>query len=137
MEKKTSNKSGQEGEIILFVVFVVLFLVLFVSLFLARTLARQSKTSSNVVNSIQAYYIADTEAENILYFLSNTSAENAETLLQPDVDLTGYLDLNCFDGNTTCAKNYSAKVSDPGSSTLKIDIIGTQDRTSRAIQLFW
>lgn len=137
MEKKTETKSGEAGEIILFVIFVVLFLVLFVSLFLSRTLARQSKTSTNVVNSIQAYFVADTGAENVLYFLTNTSSEDADDLLQPGNDLTGYLDVNCFDGNPTCAQSYTAKVSDPGSGNLKIDIIGTQDRTSRAIQLYW
>ncbi|MFA7170148.1 MAG: hypothetical protein WC178_04860 [Candidatus Paceibacterota bacterium] len=130
MKKIINYKKGESGEIILFVIFVVLFLVMFVSLFLSRMLARQAKTAASVANSVKSYYVADTGAENVLYFLATTEGDS-EDILRPGMEIA--LDSSLFDDLSSC----SARVSDPGTSTLKIDIIGTRNKISRAIQLFW
>lgn len=125
MFKKNIYKKKESGEIILFVMFVVLFLVMFVSLFLSKLLTRQAKTSSSTLNSVQAYYIADTGAENTLYVLSQT------TTLPPEGESVG-IATNLFPGHSC-----SAVVAISNPTTLKINIIGTYKYTSRAIELFW
>lgn len=125
MLKENIHYKKESGEIVLFVMFVVLFLVMFVSLFLSKILTRQSKTSSSTLNSVQAYYIADTGAENVLYILSQT------TTLPPEGESVD-IDSNLFPGSSC-----SAVVATSNPTTLKINIIGTYKYTSRAIELFW
>lgn len=129
MKIKTKLLKKDSGQVIMFIIFVVLFLVLFVSLFISKSLMKQSKASVSVVNSVQAYYIADTGTENVLYYL----AENAEETLTQGEEIP--LD-NPF---VSLGGDYAAYASEiTGISTLKkIDIVGTYKSTSRAIQLFW
>lgn len=82
MNKKTKVSNKNSGQIILFIVFVILFMVMFVSLYISKSLARHSKVSTGVVNSVQAYYVADTGSENVLYYLATMPATT--TLNQGD-----------------------------------------------------
>jgi len=128
MNKKTKASGKESGQIILFIVFVILFMVMFVSLYISKSLARHSKVSNGVINSVQAYYVADTGSENVLYYLSTMPP--AATLNEGD---TIPLDnaLAPYGGSTM------AVVSEADATTMKIDIVGTYENTSRAIQLFW
>jgi hypothetical protein len=129
MKKNIKNQRRESGQVIMFVIFVVLFIVLFVSLFISSTLNKQSKIAIAAANSVQAYYIADSGAENVLYEISQMA--DGETLSEGvfaiDPLFTAY-------GGTSSA-NVSDTV-DTGTQD-KIDIIGTYKNTSRAIQLFW
>ncbi len=130
MKKNMKISKEQSGQVIMFVLFVVLFIVLFVSLFISNTLNKQSKVAIAAANSVQAYYIADSGAENVLYKISQMAA--GETLSEGPF----YIDpLFAAYGGTS-----SAHVSDTVSTGAQdeIDIIGTyKNSTSRAIQLFW
>lgn len=130
--KKKEFKNGESGEILLFVIFVVLFMIMFVSLFLSRTLLRQSKTASNIYNSIQAYYIADTGAESALYLV-----KTANLTLNANDNITGNVEAINSD-LPAAGDSWSIKVSpDTNDSVFRINIIGTHNLTSRAIQLSW
>ena len=129
MKIKTKLPKRDSGQVIMFIIFVVLFLVLFVSLFISKSLMKQSKASVSVVNSVQAYYVADTGTENVLYYLSSLTATDP----QPTAGIA--LD-NLFGAQGGTATAYVSEIT--GASTLKrIDIVGTYKSTSRAIQLFW
>lgn len=126
MKTKTKKLRKDSGQVILFIIFLVLFMILFVSLFVSNSLARHTKVSSGVVNSVQAYYIADAQTENALY-----KAKADPTILETAGPL--YLDnLAASQGGT-----YVAVVSEVSPTDLRVDVIGTYKNTSRAIQLFW
>lgn len=126
MKTKTKKLRKDSGQVILFIVFLVLFMILFVSLFVSNSLSRHTKVSSGVVNSVQAYYIADAQTENALY-----KAKADPTIL--DAEGRIYID----DLATSQGGTYMVVVSEVSATDLRVDIIGTYRNTSRAIQLFW
>jgi hypothetical protein len=128
MKTKNNPARRDSGQVMLFIVFVILFLVMFVSLYISRSLARHAKVSNGVVSSVQAYYVADSSSEDVLYQLSDPAF---------DVDLTTSTPITLDNYFNPQGGNALAFVSEEGPSTLKVDVIGTYKNTSRAIQLFW
>lgn len=124
IEAKLSRKDS--GQVIMFVIFVILFLVLFVSLFISKNLIRQTKISSSVVDSVQAYYIADTGTENVLYYLYKNKDYS------PNVGDTVPISDDLF---TSIEGAVGATVSAKDEDKTTIDVLGTYKDTSRAIQL--
>jgi hypothetical protein len=131
MKNNIQYLKGDSGQVVMFVIFVVLFLVLFVSLFISNTLTKQSKIAIAAANSVQAYYIADSGAENVLYKISQMAEGDTLSKGAFDIDplFTAY-------GGTSSAE-VTELASDSATAKDRIDIIGTYQRTSRAIQLFW
>ncbi len=134
MEKNIKSSDKESGQVVMFVIFVVLFLVLFVSLFISNTLTKQSKIAIAAANSVQAYYIADSGAENALYQISKLPDEME---LDSSMDLDTSTDLLfTFYGTDVDSDAGISDLASAGGQD-KIDIIGTYKKTSRAIQLFW
>lgn len=120
----------ESGQVIMFVIFVVLFLVLFVSLFISNTLTKQSKIAIAAANSVQAYYVADSGAEKVLYDISNLP-EGTELSTSTTFELSPLFNASGGSANASVSETVDTGTQD------KIDIIGTYRNTSRAIQLFW
>lgn len=123
---------NQSGEIIIFVVFIILFMVMFVGLFISKLLIWQTNVSINAAHSVQAYYIADSGAEAVMYHLANSdpddlSLEVGQTFTMPNSPDFDFEDDAC-----------QATITSSASSGLGIKIIGNyKGVTSRAIELNW
>lgn len=125
-----SNKK-ESGEIVLFVIFIILFFMLFIGLFLSKMILRQIKTANNIVNSVQAYYVADSGAEATSYRVRTDTS----LILVEGEQLTYPSSENPFGYMTD--RYYISEIASTESSSLKIEIMGVYKQTSRAIELSW
>jgi hypothetical protein len=126
MEYKISRGViNQKGQVALLIVMIIMLLLLFVSLFLANLIIKQTKITSNIHKSIQAYYLADTGTEMLLYKI------NAGTIKPGDFDTPS----NLLSGSIGGLGSFKAdKVND---SPLEIKISGIYKEASRAVELSW
>lgn len=131
MNIKALSKDNQSGEIILFVVFVMLFMVMFVGFFVSKLLIWQTKVALNTANSVQAYYIADSGSEAVMYILS--------TSVDPSIVEEGDFAVPAFGAfEASPDSDCYAKVTEATASNLKMEIVGVyKGVASRAIQLAW
>lgn len=127
---EANGDKKQSGQIILFVIFIIIFLMLFVTLFLTKTLAKQSKSSNNIVNSVQAFYVADSGSEYALYRFTNVCSSTNPPSAEGEGGCIGRFSL--LDGSGgECTIQYDEV-------TRKMSITGDyKDQTSRAIELTW
>ena len=65
--KILKNIKRENGQAALLMVLIVLMLLLFVGLFLTNTVSKQIRTTKNAEKFTQAYFLADTGTERILY----------------------------------------------------------------------
>ena len=126
--KIIKNKNGQ---VVLLIVFTVMFFLLFVGLFLANMTLKQTKITRNIYQSVQAYYLADTGAEILLYKIKGTNEIDAVVGPSPlipnqGIDLDGDGDLDGFFEATR-----------ETDSPLELRIIGTYRDTARTVELSW
>lgn len=118
----------ENGQIILFVLFVVLLMFMFVALFISQIINTQVKIANNSSNSMQAYYYSDACTENVIYLVYNgmwSSRVRPDDTLQLDVYT-----------NPSEVSNCVATVNTDGG--LKFTIVGKEKNiSSRAVQLTW
>lgn len=129
--KIKKNIKNQNGQAALFIVFVIMFLLLFVGLFLADIALKQIKITRNIYQSVQAYYLADTGTEILLYKIRSTGEINPVSDSSPLISNQG-VDLN---GNSIDDGFF--KVTREKDSPLELRIIGTYKDTARTVQLSW
>ena len=122
---------NQNGQVALLIVFTVMFFLLFVGLFLANMTVKQTKITRNVYQSVQAYYLADTGAEILLYKVKGTGEINAILDFSPLIPNQG-ID---FDGDGNDDGFFEA--SRENDSPLRLRIIGTYRDTARTVELSW
>ncbi len=126
LKKNIKEKSGQTA---LFVVFVTTSLLLFVGLFLTSVTLKQMRVVRSTLDSIQAYYLADTGAERILYQVRAPHGV-------PKIDLNNYAaPIVVLDKSVPGLGSF--KVEKVNNSPLRVKVFGVYRESSRAVELSW
>lgn len=92
---------------------------------------KQTKITRNIYQSVQAYYLADSGAEILLYKIKGTGEINAILDFSPLIPNQG-ID---FDGDGNDDGFFEA--SRESDSPLELRIIGTYRDTARTVELSW
>jgi hypothetical protein len=121
--KNTRNENGQAA---LLMVLIIMFLLSFICLFLTEMVLKQVKIVKNVEQFTQAYFLADTGTERILYDLKTGKKK-----------LSDYSSGDDFYGGNVNVANGHYNVILKASSPLEIKIVGTYKNTARAIEISW
>ena len=129
--KIKNNIKNQKGQAALLIVLIIMLLLSFVSLTLANMVFKQTKITRNVYQSVQAYYLADTGTERLLYKTRNTkeitpSSDSSPLIPNQGVDFDG-------DGHD----DGFFKATREADSPLELKIVGTYRNTARAVELSW
>ena len=123
-KKNTKNENGQAA---LLIVLIIMMLLLFVGLFLTNTVSKQIRVTKNAEKFTQAYFLADTGTERVLYEVKNGT-----------IDLHNFaVGAPLFGGPVTVGSlgEFNAVLIDD--SPLTIKITGTHLNTARAIEISW
>ncbi len=122
--KILENIKKENGQAALLMVLIVLMLLLFVGLSLTNTVSKQIRMTKNAEKFTQAYFLADTGTERILYEIEKGN-------IDPTVDGPVLL-------NETIAGigSYIVEV-ESTSPSLKIKTIGICKNTARAVEITW
>ena len=129
MENKIfeNTKNNERGQAALLMVLVIMFLLLFIGLFLTNAVVKQIKATRNAEQFTQAYFLADTGTEKMLYELKNGTIDLNDFNIGDDL----------FSGNVniTGLGSFGAVLIDD--SPLIIKVKGVYKNTSRAIEISW
>ncbi|MCK5466562.1 hypothetical protein KAI56_03660 [Candidatus Parcubacteria bacterium] len=122
--KILKNIKNENGQAALLLVLIVMMMLLFVGLFLTNTVTKQIRATKNVEKFTQAYFLADSGTERILYEIKKGN-------IDPIVDGPDLL-------NETIAGlgSYIVEV-ESTSPSLKIKATGFYGNTARAIEISW
>ena len=122
--KIPKNENGQAA---LLMVLIVMMLLLFVGLFLTDMISKQVRVTKNVGKFTQAYFLADTGTEKVLYEIKNGNIDPSnfvagDSLFGGDINVgsLGHFDVILIDN-----------------SPLTMKITGTHLNTARAIEISW
>ena len=126
--KNINVEHNNKGQIALFVTLVVMFIMLMVGLSLSKMAVKQIKITRNAYQSVQAYCLADTGTENILYRIINDSAHPIDPCADYSPGETMISEPNFAGGS------YQINLDSCSPSTV-IKIFGVFEKTSRAIQI--
>ena len=123
--KNTSTEyNNQKGQAALFITLIVMFILLLVGLSVSRTAFKQTKITRSVQRSAQAYCLADTGTEHILYNIKSVSPcpdpGPFPILLIPSVNFAG----GSYEANRIGCNP------DP-----EVKIFGVFEKTNRAIEI--
>ena len=131
--KNTSTEyNNQKGQAALFITLIVMFILLLVGLSVSRVAFEQTKIARSAQQSAQAYYLADTGTEHILYEMKNGGVSTCPPIPPPPVLLIPKApppDTESFAGgsyevnHTGCNPNPEIKIS------------GVFEKTNRAIEI--
>jgi hypothetical protein len=124
--KISKNKKKENGQAALLMVLIIMFLLSFVCLFLTDMVLKQVKIVKNVEQFTQAYFLADTGTERILYDLKTGEKK-----------LSDYNSGDDFYGGNVNVAGGHYNVILKASSPLKIKVVGTYKNTARAIEISW
>jgi len=130
INKITKTASNRRGQASLLITFIVMTLLLFVALFLTELVLKQTKVTSNIYNSLQAYYLADTGTEVLIYRI-NLSIGDPDRIDPGDYNVGDVLLSRTLDSNSSFSV---VKTSD---SPLKMRISGVYKNVARAVELSW
>jgi len=122
-----NTKNNENGQAALLMILIVMSMLLFIGLFLTNAVLKQIKMTKNAEQFTQAYFLADTGTERVLYEIKNGS-----------IDLNDFSvgdDLFGGDVNITGLGSFGAVLMDD--SPLVIKITGVYKNTARAIELSW
>ncbi|MEA1937421.1 MAG: hypothetical protein U9N04_04935 [Patescibacteria group bacterium] len=134
----TIIKKNQKGQAALLIVLIVMGLLLFVSLVLTNMIAKRTKTTNDALQSVQAYYLADSGTEQLLY-LCKALPEGHSDEVKP---ASGSSDLIPsgpgkqgidFDGGGV--DGYFKAVREQSAPLLVLKITGYYKNTARAVRL--
>ncbi len=125
--KILKNIKRENGQAALLMVLIVLMLLLFVGLFLTNTVSKQIRTTKNAEKFTQAYFLADTGTERILYEIKKETKNPNDFNVGEDL----------FFGNVNVGSLGHFNVVLTKKSPLTIKITGTHLNTSRAIEISW
>ena len=120
--------NNQKGQIALFITLIVVFIMLMVGLSLSKMAVKQTKITRGAYRSIQAYCLADTGTENILYKIFNDSVAPIDPCAGYSPGETMISEPNFAGGS------YQVNLDSCAPSTV-IKIFGVFEETSRAIQI--
>ena len=119
--KNTSTEyNNQKGQAALFITLIVMFILLLVGLSVSKVAFEQTKISRSAQQSAQAYYLADTGTEHILYEIRINGLDpcGGDSLV-PDTNFAGG----------------SYEMSLEGCGPMAIKISGIFEKTNRAIEI--
>ena len=119
--------NNQKGQIALFITLIVVFIMLMVGLSLSEMAVKQTKITRGAYQSVQAYCLADTGTENILYRIINDSVAPIDPCADSSPGETMISEPDFAGG--------SYQVDLAGCSPTVIEIFGVFEKTSRAIQI--
>ena len=122
--KILKNTKKENGQAALLMVLIVLMLLLFVGLFLTNTVSKQIRMTKNAEKFTQAYFLADTGTERILYEIKKGNIDptvGGPVLLNETIVGIG---------------SYIVEVESTFPS-LKIKTTGIYKNTARAIEITW
>ena len=122
-----NTKNNERGQAALLMVLIIMFLLLFIGLFLTNTVLKQIRATKNTEQFTQAYFLADTGTEKILYELKkgNINLNNfniGDDLFGGNVNIAGLGDFNVILEND---------------SPLVIKVKGVYKNTARVIEISW
>jgi len=117
-------KKNEKGQATLLIVLIVMGMLLFVGLALTNMTAKQTKITGDSLQSVQAYYLADTGAERLLYLTKTTGMINPSDYAEDDTLFTAVI--------PNLGKTEAVKISD---SPLAIKVTGYYRNTARAVEL--
>ena len=118
--------NNQKGQVALFITLIVMFIMLMVGLSLSEMAVKQTKITRDAYRSVQAYCLADSGTEHILY-------EIIKNGVKPCDDYSP--------GDTLASDPYpnfaggSYSVNLDGCAPTVIKIFGVFEKTSRAIEI--
>jgi len=125
----SKNIKNENGQAALLMVLIVMMMLLFIGLFLTNTVSKQTRVARNTEKFTQAYFLADTGTERILY----------EVIKAKTIDLDNFsVDDELFGGPIGIGSlgDFNAVLIDD-SPFLIIKITGTHLNTARAIEISW
>jgi hypothetical protein len=123
-----NTKNNEDGQAALLMVLIVMFLLLFVGLFLTDTVLKQIKATKNAEQFTQAYFLADTGTEKILYEIKSGTINLNDFNIGDDLFVGG-------DVNIAGLGYFNAVLIDDSPLTIKIK--GVYKNTARAIEISW
>lgn len=115
---------NEKGQTALLIVLIVMGLLLFVGLSLTNMTAKQTKTTRDSLQSVQAYYLADTGAERLLYLTKTIGTINPGDCSEGEILFTSNI--------PGLGITEAVKISD---SPLGIKVTGYYRNTARAVEL--
>ena len=123
--KNISIEYNNKGQVALFITLIVMFIMLMVGLSLSEMAVKQTKITRDAYRSVQAYCLADSGTEHILYEIIKNSmpvcppAASISLLSDPYPNFAG--------------GSYQVDLDNCTPTTIKI--FGVFEKTSRAIQI--
>ncbi len=127
-DKILKNIREENGQAALLMVLIVMMLLLFVGLFLTKTVVKQIKMTKNAEQFTQAYFLADTGTEMILYKIFKEKTINLNDFNNGDSLSGGSVDIVGLGSFNTILEN---------DSPLVIKTEGVCKNTARAIEISW
>ena len=130
MENKIfeNTKNNENGQAALLMILIVMSMLLFIGLFLTNAVLKQIKMTKNAEQFTQAYFLADTGTERVLYEIKNGNINLNDFSVGDDLFVGGDVDI-------TGLGSFGAVLIDD--SPLVIKITGVYKNTARAIELSW
>ncbi len=125
--KNTNTKyDNQKGQIALFITLIVMFIMLTVGLSLSKMSVKQTKITRDAYRSVQAYCLADSGTEHIVYEIFKAKTIDACSNYSPGETIISEPD---FAGGS-----YQIDLTSCAPATV-IKIFGVFEKTSRAIEI--
>ena len=118
----------ENGQAALLMVLIIMALLLFVGLFLTKTVIKQIKMTKNAEQFTQAYFLADTGTERILYKIFKEKTINLNDFNDGDSLSGGSVNIAGLGSFNTILKD---------DSPLVIKTEGVCKNTARAIEISW
>ena len=115
--------NNQKGQVALFITLIVMFIMLMVGLSLSEMAVKQTKITRDAYRSVQAYCLADSGTEHILYEI----IKNSMPVCPPAAPAILLSEPNFAGG--------SYQVDLTGCAPTVIKIFGVFEKTSRAIEI--